>query len=238
MNRLILPLFFLLLPATVSAEPPPPPHTLHVAGSYSVKANPDIAYVDFTVVSEAKAIQDAKEKADKILHAVKAQSVKLEVAEKDLKTGYVNIQPRYTYPDNRPPLLDGYTVSYTLTLTVRKLDTIGNVMQRLVSAGVTQVNNVRYDIDKSDQFKLEALKQAVANGHTKALTLADAAGMKLGAAMHIEEGGVSYISPVMPMAMPMMARMSDMASKTAGEVPPPGELDVTANVTLVYELKN
>ena len=231
-----------LLPALAHAQMPPPPprmeHSLHVTGTYSVKATPDIAYVDFTVLADAKALNDAKEKADSILREVKQQVEKLGIEAKDVKTGYVSIQPKYVYRDNRPPLLDGYNVSYNLTLTVRKLESLGNAVQRLIGAGVTQVNNVRYDLDKSDQFKLDALKQAVANGHEKAKILATAAGSSLGSVIHIEEGGVSYNSPVMPMAAPMMARADMAMEKSVGEIPPAGELNVSANVTLVYELKN
>jgi uncharacterized protein len=214
-------------------------HTVHVTGDYRVKATPDIAYVDFSITSENKEAEEAKQKADEQLRAVKEVAKRLGIEEKDLRTGYVSMQPRYTYLENRPPLLDGYTVSYNLTVTVRKLATIGNLVQQLVRAGVTQVNNVRYDLDDSESFKRDALKQAVANAHAKALVLASATGETLGGALRIQEGNVSYSPPVMAYAMEARMVGADAAmSKSGGEAPPAGELDVSASVTIVYELQN
>lgn len=212
--------------------------TVHVTGDYRVKATPDIAYVEFAVTSDAKQVEEAKQKADETLRGVKDVTTKLHIEQKDLKTGYVSIQPKYSYPQNRPPSLDGYNVSYTLTLTVRDLTMLGNVMQHLVKVGVNQVNNVRYDIDKSDQFKLDALKKAVINGNAKAKVLAESAGSTLGAVMRIEESGVNYSPPVMAFANARMVASDASMEKFSGEIPPAGELDVSANVTLVYELKN
>jgi hypothetical protein len=213
-------------------------HTVHVTGEYRVKAAPDIAYVDFSVTSENKEAEEAKRKADEQLRAVKDVAKRLGIEEKDLRTGYVSIQPRYTYLENRPPLLDGYTVSYNLTVTVRKLAEIGNLVQQLVKAGVTQVNNVRYDIDDSEGFKREALKQAVVNARAKAQVLADATGETLGGALRIQEGNVHYQPPVVAYAMEARAMNADMAmAKSGGEAPPAGELDVQASVTIVYELQ-
>jgi uncharacterized protein len=232
-------LLFALTPLAAQAEDCLKYHTLHVTGTYNVKAKPDISYVDFTVQSEAKEVAEAKKKADEVLRAVKDAATKLSIAEKDLKTGYVSIQPRYTYLENRPPLLDGYNVSYNLTMTVRKLETLGESVQQLVQAGVTQVNNVRYDIEDSESFKRDALKQATLNAKAKADVLAAATGETLVGALRVQEGSVGYNPSVIAMeAAPMMAKMMSSDTSAGGEVPPAGELDVNAQVSIIYELKD
>jgi uncharacterized protein len=238
MIRTLFPLLLASLPLVSHAGDIERYHTVQVTGTYNVKAAPDIAYVDFTVLSDAKELEAAKAKADDVLRTVKAVSLRMGVAEKDLKTGYVSIQPRYTYLENRPPLLEGYNVSYTITMTVRKLDDLGKNVQRLVEAGVTQVNNVRYDLDQSEAFKQDALRQAVGNAKAKAAILAEAAGETLGGALQIQEGFVNYNPPVMAFAAaPRMMKAEMSADASGGEIPPAGELDVSAQVSIIYELK-
>ncbi len=214
--------------------------TLHVTGDHRVKIAPDIAYVSFSVHAEDTQSERAKKEADEKLRDVKHLAKSLGIEAKHLKTDHVSIQPRYTYRQNRDRKLEGYTVSYAIRMTVHELEKMGLIIERLVGAGIDRINHVQYALEDSEQAKRDALKQAVMKAKAKAEILAEAAGTALDDVIRIQEGYVRYQPPVMAMrAAPMaMEAMSMDAGGGSGEVPPAGELDVSAQVSIVYALEN
>jgi uncharacterized protein YggE len=208
--------------------------TVQVTGSHQMQVVPDIAYVDLTVYAKAQQHAEAKQKADALLRAVKGAASAMNIAEKHIKSQYVTVNPLYEYIDNRQKLV-GYEASYTLQVTVERLDDVGAVVERFVSVGVDRINNVRYAIKDDEAARLMVLNKAVENAKMKAETLARAAGVTVGKAVTINENGGGYVTPVY-MARSAMA-MEGVSDKMSGEVPPKGELDVQASVNIVFEIE-
>ena len=93
-----------------------------VSGTGKVVYVPDVGYVSVGVVAEGKTAAEAWEKnrlkVEKIFEALK----KLGLEPRDMQTTNLNVSPKYIYPEKRPAELIGYTVSYDLKVTVRKLE--------------------------------------------------------------------------------------------------------------------
>src|SRR3546814_7768314 len=73
---------------------------------------------------------------NKVMAAIKAAGI----AEKDIRTSGISVNPQYKYGDNQPPTITGYQASNTVNIKVREIDKLGEVLDALVANGTNQVN--------------------------------------------------------------------------------------------------
>ena len=226
------------VPFAAMADETPRPR-ITVTGEGEATAAPDMAIVSLVVLQEKPTAREAltanNETMAKVLDAMK----KAGIAERDLQTSGFNIDPRYVYPDNKQgqppqaPKIVGYAVSNSLSVRVRDLKKVGEILDQSVTLGVNQGGNLTFTNDKPETIVEEARKKAVANAIAKAKTLTAAAGVEVGKVIEISEqtfqprpyGGA-------PRATMMAAEASDSVPVAAGE----NSYNVTVNVT--FELKN
>lgn len=222
-------------------------NTISVSGEGEVFAAPDIANISFTVREEAKNVSDAQDKVTVKTKAALAVIRKLGVADKDIKTQNYSSYPRYEWQEgtvscmgmNCPPyhpgkqVIVGYEVSQSITLKVRDLEIVNNIVEGLATAGVTEMQGPNFSIDDEDALKAEARKIAINKAREKAEVLARDLGVTLVRVVSFSEGGY----------YPMYDRaMSFSAAKGIGEnvaLPeiPQGENKITSNVTVTYEIR-
>src|SRR3546814_5999637 len=72
--------------------------------------------------------------------AVIAALRKAGVAEKDMQTSSVNLQPQYRYQENQPPQLVGYQASNMVQVRFRKIEDSGRIIDALVAQGANQID--------------------------------------------------------------------------------------------------
>jgi uncharacterized protein YggE len=223
--------------AALADEAPRPRIT--VTGEGQASAAPDMAVLSLVVLQEKPTAREAltanNEAMAKVLDAMK----KAGIAERDLQTSGFSIDPRYVYPDNKDntqppeaPKIVGYAVSNSLTVRVRDLKKVGDILDQSVTLGVNQGGNLTFTNDKPEAVVEEARKKAVANAMAKAKTLTEAAGVSLGKVVEISEQ--SYSPRPMPMGQAKM-----MTAAPADSVPvATGENTYNVNVNVTFELKN
>jgi uncharacterized protein YggE len=161
-----------------------------------------------------------------VFAAVKAAGI----ADRDMQTGQLSLNPVYEYPNNARPRLTGYQASNQFSIKVRKLDTLGKTLDAVVKGGGNTINGVSFSIDKPDQFQNDARIEAIKDAAAKAELYAKAVGYKVKRIVTISEQDY-YPQPV-PMMMQM--RQQDMAA-----APTPiaaGEVSLTQTVNVVFEL--
>ena len=202
-----------------------------VTGQASVSAEPDVALISLGVVSEAATAADAlaanSDAMRKVIDAVKAGGVDA----KDVRTSNFSIQPRYQHgTDNRPPKLTGYQVSSMVHVRLQAVARTGMLLDQIVTAGANQVHGIAFEVAKADELKNEARRLAVANAIAKARLMAEAAGVKLGRVLAIEEAGAA------PSARPHM-RMARADAMHAQPPIEPGSLALDAHVTVTLALE-
>lgn len=226
------------VPFAALAEEAPRPR-ITVTGEGEAAAAPDMAILSLVVLQEKPTAREAltanNEAMTKVLDAMK----KAGIAERDLQTSGFSIDPRYVYPENKDntqppqaPKIVGYAVSNSLTVRVRDLKKVGEILDQSVTLGVNQGGNLTFTNDKPEAVVEEARKKAVANALAKAKTLTEAAGVGLGNVIEISEQSFS------PRPMPMgQAKM--MAAAPADSVPvAAGENTYNVNINMTFELKN
>ncbi|PTM38549.1 SIMPL domain-containing protein [Bosea sp. 124] len=218
-------------PAMAQQGPTQPSPRISVSGEGEVSIAPDMAILTLSVLREADTARDAlgasSEAMKQVLSALKVAGI----AERDLQTAGLNIQPRYTQPgpQARPqtPKISGYAASNALTVRIRDLSVVGAILDKVVGLGVNQGGDISFVNDDPRPSLTEARKRAVDDAVGRARTLADAAGVKLGRILSIEEQAAR------PGPMPKMMRAAAADSFVPVER---GENSYSTTVNVVFEI--
>lgn len=207
-----------------------PETTITLTGKGTVDHAPDIAMISLGVQVEAKTAAEAMaqqaEKMNGVFAAVKAAGI----ADRDMQTGQLSLNPVYEYPNNARPRLTGYQASNQLNIKVRKLDTLGKTLDAVVKGGGNTINGVSFSIDKPEQFQNDARVDAIKDAAAKAELYAKAVGYKVKRIVTISEQ--DYFPQPVPMMMQM--RMQDSAAEATPVAA--GEVTLTQTVNVVFEL--
>lgn len=209
-----------------------PPATISVTGEGRIEAAPDMATVSLGVQTDADTAATAMAENSERLAAVIERLKAAGIEPRDIQTSGLSLGPRYDYSqqDGTAPKLVGYSASNMVTVRVRALDTVGGVLDGVVADGANTLNGLSFGLAEDRPLMDEARREAVADAAAKAALYAEAAGVKLGRVITIAEAG-GY-APPMPMPMAMEAGFAK-----AADVPvAPGELTVSASVSMVYEI--
>lgn len=190
---------------------------------------PDMATITLGVTTEAATAAEAmagnSEKLGRVLQRLKEAGLE----DRDLQTSGLSLNPNWTQsPEGEAPRIAGYVASNMLTVRVRALDRLGAVLDQAVQDGANTLQGVSFGLVDPQPAMDEARRKAVARAQARAQLLTEAAGVQLGPILEIREGGDGYRPP-----MPMYREAAMDAPVPMAE----GEIETTAQVTLVYELK-
>ena len=222
---------FAAMPAAAQIAPPVPVPTLSVSAEGRALRAPDVADLSGGVVTNAKTATQALADNAVKMSAVVAAVRKAGIAERDIQTSGINVQPQYRYVQNEAPVLTGYQVTNTVALRVRKLAEAGRLVDTLVGVGANQISGPNFRVDNSDAALDEARLAAVATAQARAALYAKAAGVRLKRLLTLSESGGEQ-----PQVRPMMMRA--MAAKAAPETEViPGEVTLAVTVNLTFEIE-
>lgn len=222
----------LAVPAAAQVAPPPVA-TLSVSAEGRTLRAPDVADLSGGVVTSAPtaaaALADNAARMTQVVAAVR----KAGIAERDIQTAGISVQPQYRYNQNEPPQLTGYQASNTVSLRVRKLADAGRLIDTLVGVGANQISGPVFRVDNSDAALDEARVAAVATARARAALYAKAAGVRIKRLLTLSES-----SGETPQPRPMMMRSMAMKAESAPESPViPGEVALTITVSMTFEVE-
>ncbi len=208
------------------------PRTLSVSGSGQAYLTPDIAYINIGVRTEgaeaAEVVAENSNLSQKIADALKS----LDVADKDIQTTNFSIFPQQKYDlEGKPTGEITYVVENTVYVTVRNLDTIGDLLDAAVTAGANQIYGIQFDVADKTAALSEARKAAVENAKEIAGELASAAGVSLGDVQTISMVSGSAPAPIFD------GRGGAMFAEAANVPVSPGQMILTVDVTMVYQIQ-
>lgn len=216
-------------PLTIQAVTERPALNLSAYGE--VKVAPDMAVINFAVVTEAPTAAEAMRQNAAQMNQVMAALRRGGIAERDVQTSGLNLSAQYDYQQNEPPRLRGYQASNQVTVTINDLDRVGETADAVVAAGVNQIGGISFGLEDPTAAENRARQLAVRNLQAKAALYADALGVSLGGIRSLTEGGGYTPRP----PVPMYAR-AEMAMDAASTRVSPGELTVRIDITGVYDL--
>lgn len=222
------------------------PAVITVSGKGEVKAVPDVSKFMVTIEETSKdqtgALNASSEKVNNVIDLLK----KAGIEEKDIKTEYTNVNPKYEYPSGRAeimiyppvsanPVIVGYTSSHTLSVKVRDIGKVSDVQQIFAGAKVQNVSGPDLSIDDVDAIKVDAREKAIADAKAQAEVLAEQLGVRLGKIVSFSESGDTGPYPMYMSARSDMATVAGKASPEANIAT--GEQTITSNVSITYKIR-
>jgi uncharacterized protein len=211
---------------------PAPEARIIVVGDGSVSARPDYARIRSGVTTHAKTAREASDANAKIMADINAALLNAGIEQKDIQTSFYSVQPAYIYQSGSDPKLSGFNVSNQVTVTIRQLDKVGDILERLVAAGATNANSVEFLHTDYSKLLDKAREVAMADARRKAEVYARAGGLNLGGVAWITEDS-SYSPP------PMGKAVTRAAAPVAPGAPPPiaaGEDTLHVHITVGYDI--
>ena len=139
----------------------------------------------------------------------------------------------YIYAPQEPraePKFVGHNVSNQVRVKIRQIDKVGEILDRLVTAGVTDIGNVEFLVSEPSKALDQARDTAIADARRKAEVYARASGVQLGRVEWITED--SGLAPPVP-----MRAQGASAAMAATTVPiAAGEDRMRVRVTVGFEI--
>jgi uncharacterized protein YggE len=220
-------------PTTINQAAPAVVRSLNVNGVGQVDLTPDIAYIFIGVHDEAATASEAVSANKTHTNAVIAAIKKAGVNEKDIRTSNFSIWPSQQYSPEGQVTGTIYMVDNSVYVTVRDLDSLGDLLDDAITAGANSVNSIQFDVaDKTAAVK-EARIKAVDDAKLQAQEMADAAGITLG---DIQNLSFYENSPVPMFSGKGGGGGGAMAADVAVPIQP-GQLTISVNVSITYSIK-
>ncbi len=204
---------------------------LDISATGTVSRVPDLAIISAGVVTKSVtatgAIADNAARMERVRAALKRAGI----ADKDIQTSSISLNPDYRYENNQAPVLTGYQASNNVSVKFRDIRNSGKILDALVAEGANQINGPSLTIDKPETAYDEARVKAIAAGRARAELYARALGMRVMRLVSVSEGGGNYPRPPMPMAV--MAK----AERGADTSIDPGSQDLEVTLAMSFDLQ-
>ena len=201
---------------------------LTVTGEGHVEAVPDMATLSLGVSHEAKSAEEAMARVSADLAAVLERLRAAGVAERDLQTQGLDLAPVWSsYGSGSDRRITGFRATNMLSVRLRGLDTLGETLDLVIGDGANTFRGLSLGLQEPLPFRDAARRAAVADARRKAALYSEAAGLTLGPVLSISEGAAEPPRPV---------RMDAAVASDDGLPVAPGEVCVSALVTMVFEI--
>lgn len=206
--------------------------TINVNGDGEVNATPDIAYVSLGVTTEKGSVGEAQKNNSTTMNTIIDAVKKSGVASEDIKTSNYSISPKYNYDEKTGiSTIIGYTVTSTLSVTVKNITSVGSIIDTAVANGANNSNGVTFGVSDYGKYYNIALTNAITNAKAKAQVMASCIDVKLNLPTKLVENS-SGVPSEYPVFYNMSLKSTSAEKSTAIEA---GTYKIKANVSLVYE---
>lgn len=205
--------------------------TMSVSGRGEVYLIPDIAYINIGTRSEALDVATALSDNNEQAQAISAVLSEMGIDPLDIQTTAFNVYPFQNYGMDGQPTEMKYVVENTVNVKVRELNRLGEILDAVVRTGANQINGISFDVEDRKQAEADARRLAIQDATEKALELAGLAGIELGELQNISVYSNGSPQPVYNAKGGGYVAMDSAAPISSGQ------MIVTADASLVYELK-
>lgn len=215
--------------------------TIVVTGQGEAFATPDIANFTFSVTADSATVGGAQDTVTQKTNAVLNALKELGVDDKDIRTTDYSVYPKYTYvplsctstycpPSRQVP--DGYTVTHSISIKIRKTDDAGKALAAAGAKGATNISSLSFTVDDPNSIMNEARDKAVKEARDKAKALARSLGVSLGRVVDFSDNTYNP-GPYQLYKAEASAGGADTSAPTI----PTGQNKITSNVSITYEIR-
>lgn len=132
-----------------------------VTGEATVEAVPDMATISLGVTTMGDTAAAAMAANTTALTAVMARLKAAGIDDRDLQTSNLSLNPNWTSDGNNGSKISGYMASNQLSVRVRALDSLGGVLDAVISDGANTLNGISFDVSSPRPAQDAARKAAV-----------------------------------------------------------------------------
>jgi len=201
--------------------------SIRVQGQATMSVEPDVAYLALGVETQsdtaAKAQEILAERASNVLASLSQAGID----RSRIKTSSYRVSPVYSTKQDKQNVVIGYRAETRINVEVSDLPSVAGLVDAAMSAGANAVRSLSYDRKDMEAFKAQLIQAASADAKMKADAAAVALGVRVGAPVSVNIQD-SFSARQTENVMMMKMASSDFLS--------PGELDVSASVTIEFDL--
>jgi uncharacterized protein len=223
--------------------------SITVTGDAVVYATPDKIVITLGIETWDHDITAAKQKNSDILKKAVIAIKECGVAEKDIQTDYLSIEPRWKNNFERDEFI-GYFVRNTFIVTLNDTKKVEELITKILQAGVTNIHGVDFQTTEFKKYRQQARELALKAAKEKAASMAAVLDQSIGAPTQINEnstgsGGFYYSSwwgggwgsRGGGMAQNAIQDMSGNRGEISDTIAL-GKISIHANVTVTFKLKD
>ena len=198
----------------------------------TVNSRPDLAQIGAGVVTRAQTAQEAVRQNAAAMDRLIERLRSLGIERRDIQTSNFNLNPQFTYNrEGAPPTFVGYDANNQVSVKLRDLERIGEVLDALVAAGANSIYGPNFTLEDDAEAKETARERAFERGRARAEDYARMAGYSGVRLLEVNEAFQNF-GPVPP--MPMAARAE--SAQDASTPIEPGEVGTAVVLTVKYEM--
>jgi hypothetical protein len=197
-------------------------------GAASVKARPDMMRSRFKVARLEQTPSEAFAAATEAVHRVREVLRAHGIPDGAVDRSRLNLSTRWVFPNSVRTFV-GFECEAAFTVESADLDDVQALLVDVVAAGAHEIESVEFDVRAKPELRAEARRKAVAAARAKAELYAEAAGVRLGAVVHIDD-----VDPEQPGVDRYRGHGSSVG--TADAELAPGHVVVSAAVILGFAL--
>lgn len=185
---LLAALLVLAVPAFAGTPLPDAPHIV-VSGEGKVTAKPDSARLSFEFESRAAQPLSAKKAVDQSVNRLLEALSRFGIADKDIEAGSLQASEDVDYTDSGKRVSNGYEASRTVTVLLKQIDRLNDLIDTGLASGATSFNNLQFESTQAEQLRSEAKRKAIQDARAQADETAEALGAGLGPIYSIDNVG-------------------------------------------------
>jgi uncharacterized protein len=216
--------------------------TIRVNGEASVMVEPDEVVLTLGIETRNVQLKTAKQRSDEVLGKATEIAKSSGVETRYIQSDFIQIEPRYK--DYETQVFDVYVVRQNLVLTLREIDRFEELLSNLLDAGITNVQGIQFRTTELRKYRDQARALALKAAKEKAVAMAGELDQDIGEPLSIEEGYQGWFSWYDSWWGSRISGMTQNVIQNAGPSTyngdsslAPGQIAVTANVTVQFVLK-
>ncbi|WP_051280168.1 SIMPL domain-containing protein [Anaerovorax odorimutans] len=197
---------------------------MSLIGQGTISVKPDVASVVLGVRTENLQLEIAQDENTMKINQIVSSLKEIGISPNNIQTQSYMIYPQYDFIDNRQ-ILRGYIVIHDLKVTIKDMNTIGNIIDTAIQNGANQVNSITFSVGDPSIYYQQALNLAIDDVLGKAKTLGEKLKINISEVpvQIIEEGAQNEV-PIQPFLM---------QSKESTPIQT-GQIEITARITAIF----
>jgi len=219
--------------------------SISVTGEAVVRVVPDEVIITLGVETFHRELGVAKRKNDERVTDVIKMVRRHGVESKHIQTDYIGIDPRYEDGYFRE-VIEGYYVRKTVVVTLKDINQFESLLTAVTEAGTTNVHGIDFRTSELRKYRDQARALATKAAQEKADAMAGELGSSIGAPTSVHENQTGWYSWYgWGWWSYRRDTMSQNVVQNVGDAPPdiegafaPGQISVSANVSVTFELRS